>query len=115
MLILYGLYGGLIQAPTDYQQGESFRILYLHVPAAWMSLLAYVIMAAAAFGMIKDHCLDRIVTRPAGECLAHRVTHVERKRMQRLGAIERDQRDRVTLFDSDGFVSQNSLSIVAPA
>ncbi len=47
LLILYGLYGGLIQAPTDYQQGESYRIIYIHVPSAWMSMFIYVVMAVA--------------------------------------------------------------------
>lgn len=45
LLILYGLYGGLIQAPADYQQGESFRIMYVHVPAAWMSMFIYMVIA----------------------------------------------------------------------
>lgn len=40
-----GLYLGLYAAPTDYQQGDSYRIIYLHVPAAWMSLFIYVVMA----------------------------------------------------------------------
>ncbi|MGE0388422.1 MAG: heme ABC transporter permease [Gammaproteobacteria bacterium] len=43
----YGLYDGLVLAPPDYQQGESYRIMFIHVPAAWMSLLTYVIMAGA--------------------------------------------------------------------
>jgi len=47
LLILYGLYGGLILAPTDYQQGESYRIIYIHVPSAWMSMFIYVVMAVA--------------------------------------------------------------------
>jgi heme exporter protein C len=45
--MLYGLYGGLVLAPADYQQGDSFRIIYIHVPAAWMSLFIYVVMAVA--------------------------------------------------------------------
>ncbi len=45
ILLLAGLYGGLVWAPTDYQQGESFRIIYVHVPAAWMSLFIYMVMA----------------------------------------------------------------------
>lgn len=45
ILTAYGLYGGLIAAPTDYQQGESYRIIYIHVPSAWMSLFIYVAMA----------------------------------------------------------------------
>jgi len=47
LLLLYGLYGGLVLAPADYQQGDSFRIIYIHVPAAWMSLFIYVVMAVA--------------------------------------------------------------------
>jgi len=45
LLLAYGLYGGLVLAPADYQQGDSFRIIYIHVPAAWMSLFVYVLMA----------------------------------------------------------------------
>lgn len=53
ILLLVGLYGGLIYAPTDYQQGESYRIIYIHVPAAWMSLFIYLVMAlAGAIGLI---------------------------------------------------------------
>jgi heme exporter protein C len=44
-LLLAGLYGGLIAAPPDYQQGESYRIIFVHVPSAWMSLFIYVVMA----------------------------------------------------------------------
>ena len=46
VLLVAGLYGGLILAPPDYQQGESYRIIFVHVPAAWMSLFIYVVMAA---------------------------------------------------------------------
>jgi heme exporter protein C len=42
-----GLYGGLVLAPADYQQGDSFRIIYVHVPAAWMSLFVYIILATS--------------------------------------------------------------------
>ncbi|MDH5391600.1 MAG: heme ABC transporter permease [Gammaproteobacteria bacterium] len=53
LLLMAGLYGGLIYAPTDYQQGESYRIIYIHVPAAWMSLFIYIAMAGAgAIGLI---------------------------------------------------------------
>ena len=53
LLILAGLYGGLVLAPPDYQQGEGYRIIYVHVPSAWMSLMVYVTMgAAAAVGLI---------------------------------------------------------------
>jgi heme exporter protein C len=50
---VYGLYLGLFVAPTDYQQGESYRIIYIHVPAAWMSLFVYMVMAiSAGIGLI---------------------------------------------------------------
>jgi len=44
-----GLYFGLVRAPADYLQGESVRILYIHVPCAWMSLFGYLTMAGAGF------------------------------------------------------------------
>ena len=47
ILLLAGLYGGLVYAPPDYQQGDGFRIIYIHVPSAWMSLFIYMIMAGA--------------------------------------------------------------------
>ncbi len=53
LLFTAGLYGALFTSPPDYQQGESVRIIYIHVPAAWMSLFCYVVMAAAgAIGLI---------------------------------------------------------------
>ncbi|MFU8797365.1 MAG: heme ABC transporter permease [Gammaproteobacteria bacterium] len=48
VLFIYGLIGGLFLAPPDYQQGEAFRIIYVHVPSAFLSLMVYVIMAIAA-------------------------------------------------------------------
>ena len=44
-LIAYGSYAGLFVAPVDYQQGDAFRIIYVHVPAAYLSMMAYMIMA----------------------------------------------------------------------
>lgn len=53
VLIVAALYGGLVLAPKDYQQGDAFRIIYMHAPSAWMSLFVYVTMAvAAAIGLI---------------------------------------------------------------
>lgn len=53
ILLLVGAYGGLVLAPPDYQQKDAFRIIYVHVPAAIMSLQVYIIMAlAAAIGVI---------------------------------------------------------------
>lgn len=40
-----GLYLGMVRAPADYLQGDSFRIIYIHVPCAWMSLFVYVVLA----------------------------------------------------------------------
>ena len=49
---IFGLIGGLVYAPADYQQGDSFRIIYVHVPSAWMSLFIYVCMASAGIGSL---------------------------------------------------------------
>lgn len=46
--LLAGLYYGLIKAPTDYEQGDSYRIIYIHVPAAWMSMFVYFVMALSS-------------------------------------------------------------------
>jgi heme exporter protein C len=48
LLLLAGLYLGLFVAPPDYQQGETVRIMFVHVPAAWMALFVYTIMALAS-------------------------------------------------------------------
>jgi heme exporter protein C len=45
VLGLAGLYIGFFAAPTDFQQGDAYRIIFIHVPAAWMSMLIYVVMA----------------------------------------------------------------------
>ncbi len=46
--LVVGLYLGLVVAPADYEQGDSYRIIYIHVPAAWMSMFAYVVMASSS-------------------------------------------------------------------
>jgi heme exporter protein C len=45
VLALAGLYIGFFVAPTDATQGESYRIIFIHVPAAWMSMILYLAMA----------------------------------------------------------------------
>ncbi|MDG2353549.1 MAG: heme ABC transporter permease [Gammaproteobacteria bacterium] len=61
-LTLAGLYWGLVVSPADYQQGDSVRIMYVHVPAAWMSLFIYVVMAiAGAIGLIWQIKLANVV------------------------------------------------------
>ena len=49
VLFCIGVYWGLYIAPTDYLQGDSYRIMYVHVPAAWLSLQTYMIMAVTGF------------------------------------------------------------------
>jgi len=45
LVMAYGLWAALFQVPADYQQGDSFRILYIHVPSAWMSMFIFGLMA----------------------------------------------------------------------
>ena len=45
VLTVCGLYIGFFVAPTDFQQGEAYRIIFIHVPAAWMSMFIYLVMA----------------------------------------------------------------------
>jgi heme exporter protein C len=53
VLAVIGLYIGFFMAPTDAQQGEAYRIIFIHVPAAWMSMFIYVVMAFwAAMGLV---------------------------------------------------------------
>jgi heme exporter protein C len=53
LLFVVGLYLSFFVAPTDYKQGEGYRIMFIHVPAAWMSMFIYIVMAGwAAAGMI---------------------------------------------------------------
>ena len=47
-----GLYGALVLSPADYQQGETVRIMFIHVPAAWLALFTYGGMAIAALGTL---------------------------------------------------------------
>lgn len=58
VLLAVGLYLGLFVAPADYQQGESVRIMYVHVPAAWMAMFVYTNIAiASAVALIWRHPL----------------------------------------------------------
>ncbi len=64
ILIALGLYLALFVAPPDYQQGESVRIMYVHVPAAWMALLIFTAVAAAsAVALIWRHPLADLVAK----------------------------------------------------
>ncbi|MDZ3837388.1 MAG: heme ABC transporter permease [Rhodospirillales bacterium] len=56
LFIAAGLYLALVASPPDYQQGESVRIMYVHVPAAWMAMFCYAALAgASAVGLIWKH------------------------------------------------------------
>jgi heme exporter protein C len=48
LAMVAGLYIGFFVSPTDFQQGEAYRIIFVHVPAAWMSMFLYLIMAGWA-------------------------------------------------------------------
>ena len=59
-----GLYYGLYDSPTDYQQGHTVRIMYIHVPAAYMAVMVYGIMAtASASSLIWKHPLADLIAR----------------------------------------------------
>ena len=72
MALVLGLILALVVAPPDYQQGDSARIMYVHVPAAWMALFVYSAMAvASAVALIWRHPLAEIAARasaPIGAC-----------------------------------------------
>ena len=50
--ILYGLYLAFFVSPADYQQGETVRIMYIHVPSAWLAMMAYALVALSSFGLL---------------------------------------------------------------
>lgn len=65
-LFAVGLYGALVTAPQDYQQGETVRIMFVHVPAAWMALMVYSVMAlASAVAIIFRHPLADVAAKTA--------------------------------------------------
>src|SRR3954447_2879796 len=60
------LYLALREAPADYQQGEAYRIMYVHVPAAWMALFGYLVVAGgSAAGFVWRHPLAEVAARAA--------------------------------------------------
>ena len=59
-----GLWFSLIASPADYQQGETVRIMYVHVPAAWMAMFCYSAMAgASAVALVWRHAVAHVVAR----------------------------------------------------
>jgi heme exporter protein C len=51
-IILYGLYLVFFISPPDYQQGETVKIMYIHVPSAWLAMMAYGLVAISSFGLL---------------------------------------------------------------
>jgi len=64
ILTVVGLYISFFVAPTDFQQGEGYRIIFIHVPAAWMSMFIYVFMAFwSAIGLAWNTRLSFVMAR----------------------------------------------------
>jgi heme exporter protein C len=72
--LAYGLYLGLFASPADYQQGDTVRIIYIHVPAAWLALFGYVGLGLCGlFYVVWRHPLADIAARaiaPVGAVFA---------------------------------------------
>ena len=65
-LIGAGLYLGLVVAPADYQQGDTVRIMFVHVPASWSAMFTYAVMAgASAIGLVWKQPLADIAAKSA--------------------------------------------------
>ena len=63
-LLAFGLAQALFISPPDYQQGDTVRIMYVHVPSAWMSMMIYSIMAiSSASFLIWKHTLADVIAR----------------------------------------------------
>ena len=72
ILIAAGLYFAFAASPPDYQQGQTVRIMYVHVPSAWMAMFAYAfIVVASAVGLIWKHPVAHVsalAAAPIGAC-----------------------------------------------
>ena len=72
ILLILGLFFGFFMSPPDYLQGETVRIMYVHVPCAWFSLMIYSVIAlCAVFAIVFKHTLAYIISRacaPIGAC-----------------------------------------------
>ena len=66
ILLIVGLYFAFFASPADYQQGETVRIMYIHVTSAWLSMFGYGVMAVAALGtLVWRHPLADVAARAA--------------------------------------------------
>jgi len=74
IFFVIGLYITFFLAPTDFQQGEGYRIIFIHVPAAWMSMFIYIVMAAwAGLGLALNTRLSGMMAQalaPTGAIMA---------------------------------------------
>lgn len=74
VLTVAGLYVGFFVAPTDFQQGESYRIIFIHVPSAWMAMFLYAVMAFwAGVGLVFNTRLSAMMASaiaPTGALMA---------------------------------------------
>jgi heme exporter protein C len=52
LVVTWGMYQAFIVSPADYQQGQTVRIMYIHVPSAWLAMAAYLTVAASSFGLL---------------------------------------------------------------
>jgi len=72
LIIGTGIYFAFAASPPDYQQGETVRIMYVHVPSAWMAMFAYAFIAvASAVGLIWKHPVAHVcalAAAPVGAC-----------------------------------------------
>jgi len=65
-VLALGLYQTFFVVPPDYQQGETVRIMYIHVPSAWMAMMVYTTMAvASAVGLVWKHPVAELYTKAA--------------------------------------------------
>ena len=74
LCVAVGLYLALLQSPPDYQQGETVRIMFVHVPSAWLSMAGYALLAALGGALLVwRHPLAALMARaaaPVGACFA---------------------------------------------
>ncbi|WP_319531491.1 heme ABC transporter permease [uncultured Cohaesibacter sp.] len=67
LLFVAGLYLVWFKAPDDYQQGATVKIMFIHVPAAWLAMFAYVMMAISSLGtLVWKHPLADVSAKSAG-------------------------------------------------
>ena len=73
LFFVVGFYMGFFECPIDYKQGNSYRIIFIHVSAAWMSMLLYILMAVcSAIGLLRNSRLAFILSQamaPTGALL----------------------------------------------